>query len=88
MPLKVLGSVFTITKNKLVIVKLRDPKRLPPINAEVLDANRNLIGHVVDVIGPVEAPYAVVKPLRPSLLSLTSVSMVLFYRALTKARGS
>jgi len=37
-------------------------EQAPRIGSEVVDDNLNAIGKVFDIIGPVSAPYAVVKP--------------------------
>jgi len=82
-----LGTVLHITRSKYVIVKIHEKKFLPPIGSEVVDANNELMGKVVDVIGPVDSPYAVVKPLRLSMISFIKPSMLLFYRIRKLGRG-
>lgn len=42
-----------------IIVKLEN---LPRIGDKVVDENLNVIGEVFDILGPVSAPYAAVKP--------------------------
>jgi rRNA processing protein Gar1 len=37
-------------------------EQAPRIGEEVVDENLNVVGKVFDIIGPVSAPYAVVKP--------------------------
>jgi rRNA processing protein Gar1 len=37
-------------------------EQAPRIGSEVVDENLNVVGKVFDIIGPVSAPYAVVKP--------------------------
>jgi RNA-binding protein len=37
-------------------------EKAPKIGTEVVDENLKVIGKVFDIIGPVSAPYAVVKP--------------------------
>ncbi len=81
-----LGSVLHITPSRLIIVKLSRPKPIPPLNSEVLDAQGERIGTIVDIIGPVDSPYAVVKPIKPAVLSFVKPSMVLFYRPPRKER--
>ena len=41
------------------IVKAENP---PKIGSEVVDENLNVVGKVFDIIGPVSAPYAVIRP--------------------------
>jgi rRNA processing protein Gar1 len=37
-------------------------EKAPKLGSEVVDENLTVIGKVFDIIGPVSAPYAVVKP--------------------------
>ncbi len=80
MVIRTLGSVLHITPSHLIVVKISRPNEVPPLRCEVIDANNELVGHVVDVIGPVEAPFAIVKPIKLSVLSFVKPSTVLFYR--------
>jgi rRNA processing protein Gar1 len=57
--LQKLGRVRALTPSKNMIVKT---EQAPKIGSEVVDENLNVIGKVFDIIGPVSAPYAVVKP--------------------------
>ena len=57
--LQKLGRVRALTPSKNMIVKT---EKAPKIGSEVVDENLNVIGRVFDIIGPVSAPYAVVKP--------------------------
>ncbi len=54
-----LGRVRALTPSKNLIVKA---EKAPKIGSEVVDENLNVVGKVFDIIGPVDAPYAVVKP--------------------------
>ncbi|HUK85553.1 MAG TPA: Gar1/Naf1 family protein [Candidatus Acidoferrum sp.] len=54
-----LGKVRALTPSKNMIVK---SEQAPRIGSEVIDENLNIVGKVFDIIGPVSAPYAVVKP--------------------------
>ena len=80
MVIKTLGPVIHVTPSRLIIVRLSNPTELPPLRCEVIDANNELIGHIIDIIGPVASPYAVVKPAKLSILSFVKPSTVLFYR--------
>jgi RNA-binding protein len=51
--------VRALTPSKNIIVKT---EKAPKIGAEVVDENLKVVGKVFDIIGPVSAPYAVVKP--------------------------
>jgi RNA-binding protein len=57
--LQKLGRIRALTPSKNLIVKT---EQAPRIGSEVVDENLNIIGKVFDIIGPVSAPYAVVKP--------------------------
>ncbi len=57
--LQKLGRVRALTPSKNIIVKT---EKAPKIGSEVIDENLKVIGRVFDIIGPVSAPYAVVKP--------------------------
>lgn len=48
-----------LTPSKSLIVKA---EKAPKIGSEVVDENLNVVGKVFDIIGPVSAPYVVVKP--------------------------
>jgi len=41
-----------------MVVKVENP---PKIGFEVVDENLNVVGRVFDIIGPVSAPYAIIK---------------------------
>jgi rRNA processing protein Gar1 len=57
--LQKLGRVRALTPSKNMIVKT---EKAPKLGSEVVDENLTVIGKVFDIIGPVSAPYAVVKP--------------------------
>jgi RNA-binding protein len=57
--LQKLGRVRALTPSKSLIVKA---EKAPKIGSEVVDENLNVVGKVFDIIGPVSAPYVVVKP--------------------------
>ncbi len=54
-----LGKVLNLTPAQNIIVKV---DRAPKMGAAVIDENLKVVGRVFDVIGPVSAPYAVIKP--------------------------
>jgi RNA-binding protein len=54
-----LGRISNVSPSGNAIVKAEKP---PKIGSEVVDENLNVIGKVFDIIGPVSAPYAVIKP--------------------------
>lgn len=57
--LQKLGKIQALTPSKNIIVKT---EKAPKIGLQVIDENLKVIGKVFDIIGPVSAPYAVVKP--------------------------
>jgi rRNA processing protein Gar1 len=57
--LQKLGRVRALTPSKNIIVK---SEQAPRIGSEVVDEDLNIVGKVFDIIGPISAPYAVVKP--------------------------
>ncbi len=59
MRLQRLGKITNVSPSGNAIVKTDNP---PKLGSEVVDENLNVVGRVFDVIGPVSAPYAVIKP--------------------------
>jgi RNA-binding protein len=59
MCLQRLGRVLNVTPSQNIVVKTDKP---PKIGAAVVDENLKAVGKIFDIIGPVSAPYAVVKP--------------------------
>jgi len=57
--LQKMGRVRALTPSKNMIVKT---EKAPKIGSEVVDESLNVVGKVFDIIGPVSAPYTVVKP--------------------------
>jgi rRNA processing protein Gar1 len=54
-----LGKVSNVTPSRKIVVKAENS---PKIALEVVDENLNVVGKVFDIIGPVSASYAVIKP--------------------------
>ena len=54
-----LGKVSNVTPSRNMVVKTENT---PKMGFEVVDENLNVVGNVFDIIGPVSAPYAIVKP--------------------------
>ncbi len=61
--MKRLGYFLHISPSGRVIVKLSSPSP-PKLGSKVFNSRGELVGVLVDVIGPVKAPYAVVKPVK------------------------
>ena len=77
-----LGKVRALTPSKNLIVKA---EKTPRIGSDVVDENLKSVGRVFDVIGPVSAPYAVVKPTGREPAKLADKSV---YLLLSKTKGS
>lgn len=80
MTTKPLGSVIHVTKSNYVVVKLSESHELPHIGVEVVNANNEVVGKVIDIIGPTTQPFAVIKPLKHIATSLLKPTSFLFYR--------
>ena len=57
-----MGKVERVTRTGLILVRLEKPKP-PKLGWKLYAEDRRLVGTVVDVIGPVDKPFAVVRPL-------------------------
>jgi RNA-binding protein len=71
-----LGRVSNVTPSRNIVVKA---EKSPKLGSEVVDENLNVVGKVFDIIGPVSAPYAVIKPTirEPALLLNKPVYLLL-----------
>ncbi|HVL88276.1 MAG TPA: Gar1/Naf1 family protein [Candidatus Thermoplasmatota archaeon] len=56
------GTVVNVTRQGFLLVRARSSDAPPRIGATLTDARRNPVGRIIDVIGPVRGPYAVVAP--------------------------
>jgi len=54
-----IGKASSVTPSNSIIIKTENP---PKIGCEVADENLTIVGKVLDIIGPVSSPYAVIKP--------------------------
>ena len=59
MCLQHLGKIINLTPSRNLIVRT---EKIPNIGSSVVDQNLRVVGKVFDIIGPVSAPYAVIKP--------------------------
>ncbi|MET1124825.1 MAG: H/ACA ribonucleoprotein complex subunit GAR1 [Archaeoglobaceae archaeon] len=59
--LRELGVVQHVSKTGMIVVRL-NPANIPKIGDRVVTKKLENVGVVQDVIGPVSAPYALVKP--------------------------
>jgi RNA-binding protein len=80
--LQKLGRIRALTPSKNMIVKT---EQAPRIGSEVIDENLNVVGKVFDIIGPISAPYAVVKPTVKEPAKLLNKQV---YLLLSKTKGS
>lgn len=74
-----LGTVLHITCNGYIVVALEDKERIPSLNTNVYDERGRKLGTLLDIIGPVKEPYAVVKPSDKSILEEVVQGAVLYY---------
>lgn len=65
-----LGTVVNIAYNGSLIVNMKDANTIP-VNKVVADQMGNDVGRIVEIIGPVRSPYAVVKPFNKSMADHT-----------------
>jgi RNA-binding protein len=80
--LQKLGRVRALTPSKNLIVK---GEQEPKIGSSVIDENLNVVGKIFDIIGPVSAPYIVVKPTVREPAKLVNKPV---YLLLSKTKGS
>lgn len=76
-----LGEVVRVVKNQYIVVKLDDPDRIPMLGVKVYDEFRRLIGKLLDIIGPVTSPYAVVKAADKTIAEYVKPGLVAYYIA-------
>ena len=57
--MKEAGIIKHYTKYKLFVVEANEKL---PLSTKLIDAKGNIIGEVVDIIGPINKPYLIVKP--------------------------
>jgi len=77
-----LGKVSNVTPSRNMVVKAENP---PKIGSEVVDENLIVVGKVFDIIGPVSAPYAVIKSIVKEPEKLVNKPV---YLLLSKTKGS
>ena len=69
-----LGRVINVTPSKNLVVKTENT---PKIGSNVVDENLKTVGTIFDVIGPVTAPYAVIRPTVKETANLTNKQLYL-----------
>ncbi len=70
-----LGKALNVTPSQNVVIKI---DKTPQIGSTVVDEKLKIVGKVFDIIGPVSAPYAVVKPTIKEPAKLTNKQLYLF----------
>ena len=71
-----LGRVLNVTPSRNIVAKT---DKTPQIGSAVVDENLKVVGKVFDIIGPVSAPYAVVKPAVKEPEKLTNKQLYLLF---------
>ena len=69
-----LGKALNVTPSQNVVVKV---DKTPQIGSIVVDEKLKGVGKVFDIIGPVSAPYAIVKPTIKEPAKLTNKQLYL-----------
>ncbi|MEM2202737.1 MAG: hypothetical protein QXI22_00040 [Sulfolobales archaeon] len=66
-----LGSVISVFKDQVVVVKIDNPSRIPELGSRAYH-KRGLrqVGIVSDIIGPTREPYAVIKMIQGASVSV------------------
>lgn len=87
--MRLLGEVLHVTKGGLIILKSLTKKPEQILNAIVVDRSMNKIGVIIDVIGPVESPFIVVKPSSAEVIKLIEGlgKPILYYIRKTRRRA-
>ncbi len=80
-----LGRVLHTTHNGYIVATLETGEKLPPLNTPVYDEKTNRVGVLLDIIGPVKSPYAVIKPDRRDIR--VEEGATLYYRPPRPPRG-
>lgn len=67
-----LGRVLHITPSHNIVVKVEN---VPKIGEKVVDENMKPVGNVFDIIGPIHASYAIIKPKTKETTKLVSQTL-------------
>ncbi|MDP6704563.1 MAG: Gar1/Naf1 family protein [archaeon] len=59
-----LGKVLHLSKSGNIIVSSSKIRKLPRTGAKTFDSDRNTVGKISEVFGPVSSPYISVKPVK------------------------
>jgi len=62
--LEKLGKAIKLYKKKLIIAQILNPRKKFNIGDKVLGPDLSFVGKIVDIIGNVESPYAIILPQR------------------------
>ena len=77
-----LGRVLSVTPSQSLVVKT---EKIPKIGSPVVDESLKVVGKVIDLIGPVSSPYAVI---RPTVKEPEQLSNRQLYLLLSKKTGA
>lgn len=71
-----LGRALSLTPSQNIVVRT---DKTPKIGAVVVDENLKNVGRIFDIIGPVSAPYAIVRPtvMEPEKLASKQLYVIL-----------
>jgi RNA-binding protein len=75
MKLKGIGEVMHLAKSGRLIVRLQDEGKYIKSGELLIDSSGKRIGKVMEVIGPVNAPYASVAPLTDRVKKIIGTSV-------------
>ncbi len=77
--MKRLGEYLHSTRTGLLIIKsvYKDPRKL--VGALVYDRSMRRVGKIVDVIGPVDSPFIVVKPESKDIVDLVEPGPMYYF---------
>ncbi len=77
--LRRLGEILHSTRNGYIVVRLEEPEKLPPLGVPVFNENRQRVGLLLDIIGPVKAPYGVIRPDSKDIIERIKYGEVVYY---------
>ncbi len=75
-----IGSISHLTRTGRVVVRVSRADKLPELGSLVYDDKRNPVGRVADIIGPVNQPFLLVKPLDKEKLHELREGQRIYYK--------
>ncbi len=75
-----LGKVYNKTSDGLLVVEseLKDPRRL--VGSFIYDEELRKIGKIIDIIGRVDSPYIIIKPIKKEFVDKITLGASIYYR--------